>query len=765
MGWLQRKRNELVEIHRNEVVCEVLPDVTIQDAKVFQNKTTTFEIQTSRFTEEVCFDSLQSHNIQVILLPYRFRLEPIGFKARRGLAPPLLCDDVNIQTVPLNVFPVKINRFSFQPPRREEGDLFADSSRERGAFTRVRSVKTLPKPPEFHRVSLEERLRLILMPPIHEVLSDPQLALPDRPFPFQTIGIKWLFDRDSALLADEMGLGKTMQAIIAARLLWRFGLINQVLVICPKTLISTWMTEIRKWWPQAIHNVLLSGPDRQFFLRAGMANVVVKIINYEALAREEEWLREQSFSHDLVIIDEAQRIKNPDAKTSKAVKALNVRRRWALTGTPLENKLEDVISIFEFVCPKLLRRDHAEFIIDRMKPYLLRRRAEEVLDDLPDKSEQDIEIELESTQRETYDRMEAEGVLELNEKGDSITVTHVFALINRLRQICNFDPVTEASAKLERLLEDLEEVSESNRKALVFSQFVEFPYGLKRLAKELEEAGQQALQLHGQIPQNRRDAVIQTFQSDSDITVLLLNFKVGGVGLNLQAANYVFLFDRWWNPAVEDQAVKRVHRIGQTQKVFIKRFYCKDTIEERILKKLAEKRRLFRNVIDYARPEPDSMGLTEEEIFSLFNISVRPRTSTEKKAPPRVILDNLDPTQFEVLVAELYEKQGYSVIHSGRSHDAGIDVLAERTSAGGLERIVIQCKHQQANVGRPVLQQLWGVVSSNPSFTRGDLVASSGFTAEAQQFASGKRLSLIGRELLSKLVQDYGVAGFEDPPD
>jgi len=344
----------------------------------------------------------------------------------------------------------------------------------------------------------------------------------------------------------------------------------------------------------------------------------------------------------------------------------------------------------------------------------------------------------------------------------------VFALITKLRQVCNFDPASGASAKLERLLEDLEEVSESGRKALIFSQFVEHPFGLKRLARELQDRNWKILEHHGQIPQNHRPMIRDRFQSDPGITALLLNFKVGGTGLNLQTANYVFLFDRWWNPAVEDQAVKRVHRIGQTNKVFIRRFYCKDTIEERILSKLAQKRQLFQNIIDGARPEPDSMrltGLTEEEIFSLFNITVRPRKSSEKKGPPRVILDNLDPTQFEVLVAELYEKQGYSVIHSGRSHDAGIDVLAERTSAGGLERIVIQCKHQQANVGRPVLQQLWGVVSSNPSFTRGDLVTSSGFTAEAQQFASGKRLSLIGRELLSKLVQNYGVASLEDPPD
>jgi HJR/Mrr/RecB family endonuclease len=400
-----------------------------------------------------------------------------------------------------------------------------------------------------------------------------------------------------------------------------------------------------------------------------------------------------------------------------------------------------------------------------IRPHLLRRRAEEVLEELPDKSEQDIEIELEDTQRETYDRMEEEGIIELNAKGDTITVTHVFALINRLRQICNFDPATGASAKLERLLEDLEEVSESRRKALIFSQFVEEGVGgLKKLAKELEERRLRVLQFHAQVPVNQRDGVIERFRSDKNLIALLLNFKVGGLGLNLQVANYVFLFDRWWNPAVEDQAVKRVHRIGQTQKVFIRRFYCKNTIEERILRKLEEKRRLFRNVIDEAHPEPDSLGLTEEEIFSLFNITVRPRSVSRRKDPIPVVLENMDPTQFEVMVAELYENQGYTVHHTGASRDAGIDVLAERTNAGTRERVVIQCKHQRANVGRPVLQQLWGVVTSDPSYTRGDLVTSSGFTADATQFASGKRLSLIDGALLSRIVQEYGVARFEHPP-
>jgi superfamily II DNA or RNA helicase len=779
MRWRDRKRNELIGKYRADLSVEAFPNIGVLDFRVYQNKSATFSIEPLAFTGQTQFSLVHKEEAPVVISAKGPVLKATAFLAVPQHPQFSFSDSIKIARVCFGEFPLKITRYSFQSMRREREPLLPTVAKTPIEGRRPLPVKPPQRPPSFHTASLEERLRWLLTPPIHELLSDPQLALPERPFPFQTTGIKWLYDRDSALLADEMGLGKTMQAIIAARLLWRAGIVRQILVVCPKTLIPTWQTEIRKWWPQVGPNVMLAGPDRRFFLRLGTPNVIIKIVNYESLAREAEWLKEQRFSHDLVIIDEAQRIKNPEARTSMAVKALNAHRRWALTGTPLENKIEDLISIFDFVRPGLFDDDHGTLgrkvvsdvlfdghldLVNVIRPYLLRRRAEEVLDQLPDKSEQDIEIELEGAQREKYDRMEEEGVIELNAKGDTITVTHVFALINRLRQICNFDPVSGASAKLDRLLEDLEEVSESRRKALIFSQFVEEGVGgLKKLAKELQQREMQVLQLHGQIPANQRNAVIERFKSDKDFIALLLNFKVGGLGLNLQAANYVFLFDRWWNPAVEDQAVKRVHRIGQTQKVFIRRFYCKNTIEERILRKLEQKRRLFRNVIDEARPEPDSLGLTEEEIFSLFNITVRPR-SVSQRSPILVVLENMDPTQFEVMVAELYERQGYSVHHTGASRDAGIDVLAERTNAGARERVVIQCKHQQANVGRPVLQQLWGVVTADPSYTRGDLVTSSGFTADAKQFANGKRLSLIDGALLSKLVEEYGVARFEHPP-
>jgi restriction endonuclease Mrr len=246
---------------------------------------------------------------------------------------------------------------------------------------------------------------------------------------------------------------------------------------------------------------------------------------------------------------------------------------------------------------------------------------------------------------------------------------------------------------------------------------------------------------------------------------LLLNYKVGGVGLNLQAANYVFLFDRWWNPAVEDQAVKRAHRLGQQHRVFVKRLYCKDTIEERILKKLKEKRRIFSNVIeniDESRPA-DAMNLTEEEFFELFkDLKVRPARVGATVSKPTLNMQNLDPKEFEKLVASVYEKEGYDVRVTGRSHDGGIDVEAERSSGGGLDRVIIQCKRQKENVGRPILQHLWGVLSSDPQITRCDLVTSADFSAEARAFAKGKRITLVNGKELKERVVKYQIARFSD---
>jgi SNF2 family DNA or RNA helicase len=302
------------------------------------------------------------------------------------------------------------------------------------------------------------------------------------------------------------------------------------------------------------------------------------------------------------------------------VRQIRRGRSWALTGTPIENRPEDLINLFAFVDAERIPPDTP---FKRLGPLaadcILRRTKEDVLTDMPAKTIRDALLELTPAQREAYVLAEKEGIVHLNELGDTITVQHVFELVMRLKQICNFDPLTGHSAKLEQLEADLAEVAESNRKAIVFSQWVE---PLERLAAALRSFG--PLQFHGRVPPGEREAVLERFKKDSTKHVILMSYGTGSVGLNLQFANYVFLFDRWWNPAVEDQAINRAHRIGQRQPVIVTRFITQGTIEGRIAEVLEKKRQIFNELIAQ-NGAPPSLGLSEEEIFGLFNIRSRPR--------------------------------------------------------------------------------------------------------------------------------------------
>jgi SNF2 family DNA or RNA helicase len=237
-----------------------------------------------------------------------------------------------------------------------------------------------------------------------------------------------------------------------------------------------------------------------------------------------------------------------------------------------------------------------------------------VLSELPPKLFRDAEVELSPAQQESYRRAEEEGVVHLTELGQAATIQHVFELVLRLKQICNFDPLTGESAKYERLAADLEEVAASSAKAIVFSQWVR---SIELLARRLRRFG--VLEYHGDIPSSRRDAVIAQFREDRRKHVLLMSYGAGAVGLNLQFASYVFLFDRWWNPAVEDQAINRAHRIGAAGPVTVTRFLSLGTIEERIDQVLAQKRELFDTIFSDLEPRP-GLGLTQDEIFGLFRL-------------------------------------------------------------------------------------------------------------------------------------------------
>jgi len=463
-------------------------------------------------------------------------------------------------------------------------------------------------------IKLEDRLFYVLQPSLETLVHQGALAFPFHPFPYQFEGIAFLYPRYAAVLADEMGLGKTMQAITAVRLLLHAGELRSVLLVCPKPLVTNWQREFALWAPE-LPLTVIEGDQAKRRWQWQLPDTPIKIANYELLHRDRQAVADGELQFDLVILDEAQRIKNRSSNTSQVVRAISRRRSWALTGTPVENSPDDLVGIFEFLAPGYLSSE--------MKPrrmgqaaseYVLRRTKDKVLSDMPPKMFRDAELELSPAQRETYKLAEDDGVLRLTEMGDSATIQHVFELVLRLKQICNFDPATGESSKLERLEADLEEVAASGRKAIVFSQWVGT---LTRLGKELQRFG--PLEYHGQIPTAKRDEVIQQFRDDKKRSVLLISYGAGGVGLNLQFANYVFLFDRWWNPAIEDQAINRAHRIGVQGTVTVSRFLAINTIEQRINQVLEEKREIFDTIFSDVELRRNT-GLTQQEIFGLFQL-------------------------------------------------------------------------------------------------------------------------------------------------
>ncbi len=469
--------------------------------------------------------------------------------------------------------------------------------------------------PPADMIKLQDRLFLMLQPPLESLLDGQTMEFPFEPFPFQFAGIAFLFPRYNAILADEMGLGKTMQCITAMRMLLRTGQVKNILLICPKPLVSNWQREFQAWAPE-ITVAAITGNQTQRIWHWQSNPAMIKIANYELLTRDEKYVTADTSLHDLVVLDEAQRVKNKTNATSLVVQKIPRRRSWALTGTPIENGIEDLVGICEFASPGTVSIGMSpREIRSRVGDLILRRTKDLVMHDMPPRLMRDAELELSAEQWASYQSAENDGVIRLNSMGDELTIKHVFELVLRLKQICNFDPVTHASSKLDRMLADLEEVAASGQKAIVFSQWVDT---LEVIARRLPQY--QPLQYHGRIPSNQRDSILREFKENPRRNVLLMSYGAGSVGLNLQFSRYVFLFDRWWNPAVEDQAINRAHRIGAAGSVTITRMIMAGTIEQRIHDILEAKRELFREILSESAT-PNKRGLTKDEIFGLFNLS------------------------------------------------------------------------------------------------------------------------------------------------
>jgi SNF2 family DNA or RNA helicase len=513
---------------------------------------------------------------------------------------------------------------------REQSSWTGASEAERpssGALSRP--GKRSRRDGEDSRSSLVERLRRVLVLPLEFWLPSPDTALtwPGDLMPFQKEGVRALVNSERLLLADDMGLGKTLQAIAAVRILCAQRVIDAILVVAPASLLDQWRRELEKWAPE-LRAIIVRGPiaDRAWQWEA---KVHVTLVSYETLrsdfggnkrapVRRKVW--------DVVIADEAQRIKNRNA-TSGAPKGLQRRRSWALTGTPLENDEEELASILEFV-------DHVGLtssrhyrpgveLLQRHRQLQLRRKKDDVLDDLPPKQVTKVFIPLHTRQKESYDRAEREGIVYLKSLGAQVRVQHVLELITRLKQICNADPATGHSSKLKDIRDRLGQLVAQGHRALVFSQYTSANFGVAAAASYLEAFN--PLTLTGDLDQSQRARIIDRFKTADTHKALVLSLRAGGVGLNLQEASYVFHLDRWWNPAVEHQAEDRSHRFGQTAKVNVIKYACAGTIEERIDAILKRKQDLFDQLVDDVSLNL-SARLSSEDIFGLFGLEAPPRS-------------------------------------------------------------------------------------------------------------------------------------------
>ena len=457
--------------------------------------------------------------------------------------------------------------------------------------------------------------------------------------PYQKAGVSWMmFLRDfgvGGILADDMGLGKTIQVLALFRKIQeKTGSYPSSLVVAPRSVITNWERETKRFIP-GISVYTHHGMDRASDLEE-WPDKDLAITTYGTMRRDIDWLKENDF--DYVILDESQAIRNPDTKTSRAAKKIQAANRLCLSGTPVQNTTLDLWSQFEFLNPGYLgsrnrfeetfvrgiEADQAEQVTNQLRslvdPFMLRRTKERVENELPPISQSILECPMEDEQRELYEQTRSAYHTALKEDMENKSSNEVrfktLEGLTRLRQICcHPDLVGEDhgySTKLEQFRRKAREVIQEGHRILVFSQFVEF---LEQIENDVQEMDWEYEYLDGQT-RNRQERV-DRFQNNKDIPLFLISLKAGGEGLNLTGADYVFLMDPWWNPAVERQATDRTHRIGQSKRVFVYRFICPDTVEEKILELQKKKRTIANDVIT---PEADLFkNLSQDDITTLFS--------------------------------------------------------------------------------------------------------------------------------------------------
>jgi non-specific serine/threonine protein kinase len=458
---------------------------------------------------------------------------------------------------------------------------------------------------------------------------DPGAALNATLRPYQQVGVRWLYLIAKlglgACLADDMGLGKTIQVLSLLLVLKRqtAGQQQPSLLVAPASLLANWASEIERFAPglKALiaHPSALPVAELKALAPERLRDVDLVITSYGSLLRV-PWIAEAAWH--LVVLDEAQAIKNPDAKQTRTVKGLNARARFALTGTPIENRLGDLWSIFDFVNPGLLgsskeftnfvkglaNRPHNSYapLRELVRPYILRRLKTDkaVIADLPDKTEVKAFCQLSRKQAALYEQSVKELAKQLQDAEGIQRKGLVLSFLMRFKQICNHPSQwlgdgswgEDDSGKWARLRDIAEVIAAKQEKMLVFTQFREV---IAPLAAFLGSVfGRPGLVLHGETAVKQRKEIVRRFQEDEAVGFFVLSLKAGGAGLNLTAASHVVHFDRWWNPAVENQATDRAFRIGQTKNVLVHKFVCRGTVEDKIDQLIESKRRLSTDLLE-----------------------------------------------------------------------------------------------------------------------------------------------------------------------
>jgi len=460
--------------------------------------------------------------------------------------------------------------------------------------------------------------------------------------PYQLTGFQWLQTLDDlgwgGCLADDMGLGKTLQAITFLQFLKEKYHTGTHLIICPTSLIFNWENELNKFCPDLKYHIYYG--TLRTFDDSHFEQFDIILTSYGVVRIDIEHLTK--FNWHYVILDESQAIKNPDAQVTKSVQLLNAKNRLILSGTPVQNNTYDLFAQFNFINPGFL--GHREFFknefatpIDKygeklkseqlrrmIYPFMLRRTKQQVATDLPDKTEMILWCSMNKAQRSMYDEYKNyyRNMLlkKIDDEGMGRSGIYILEGLLRLRQICDHPSLIkgdtdapEDSVKTEELMREIQENS-GGHKLLVFSQFTEM---LSIIRKELDRAGISYCYLDGSTAAKKRKEEVQRFQEDENVKVFLVSLKAGGVGLNLTAADYVYLVDPWWNPAVEQQAIDRTHRIGQVNKIFAYKMICKDTVEEKILQLQQKKKSLADELI--SEEAGFVKKLTRDDIAFLFS--------------------------------------------------------------------------------------------------------------------------------------------------